>query len=317
MNALVQSMGSLPPDQINALLQFAPRLAALTPQQQAEAINRAAGQIIVDETKAALTTVGIDYEGERAAFLDRLESPHTRRAYAAALGRLEKWTFRERINPLNLRHKNVDDFITFLKSEGRAAASTRRDIAAVSAFLSWMERRHEGAVYNTVRGTKERPKDRAKKQPKVPTAPEVKKIIAALPLHLAAAVSVMAFRGLRCGALPSLAVWGGRFTATSKGADISGELPPAALAGIEAAGLSTKTPFAGTVTNNLEKNIEYYMKKMYTSGAIKAPYSCHSFRHFFAVTEYKKDHDIHRVKELLGHSSIAITDRYLRSLGAL
>ena len=56
---------------------------------------------------------------------------------------------------------------------------------------------------------------------------------------------------------------------------------------------------------------------MCKAGQVKAVYSCHSFRHFFAVTEYKKDHDIHRVKELLDHSSIAITDRYLRSLGAL
>jgi integrase len=127
----------------------------------------------------------------------------------------------------------------------------------------------------------------------------------------------MAYRGLRCGALPSLTTLGGKFTAASKGKDISGEIPAAALAAIETAGLSLKQPFAGTVTNNLEKNIEYYMKKMYKAGELKAIYCCHSFRHFFAVTEYKKDHDIHRVKELLGHSSIAITDKYLKSLGAL
>lgn len=88
----------------------------------------------------------------------------------------------------------------------------------------------------------------------------------ALEATLAAAVSVMAFRGLRCGALSSLTAWGGRFTATSKGKDIAGELPPAALAAIEGAGLSLKQPFAGTVTNNLEKNIEYYIKKCVRRG---------------------------------------------------
>jgi hypothetical protein len=45
--------------------------------------------------------------------------------------------------------------------------------------------------------------------------------------------------------------------------------------------------------------------------------SCHDFRHFYAVTEYQKDRDIHRVKDLLHHSSIEITDNYLRSLGAI
>lgn len=316
MNAIAQSIQGFSSGQLEAIVKIAPRLAMLNPKQLEAVLKQAAVQKIVNEADTALTIAGIDYDTERGAFLDRLKSDHTRRAYGSALTRIEAWTDREHINPLTLSYKQADDFIAWLKSEGRAAASVRRDIAAVSAFLSWLERRYAG-VKNVFRGTKDRPADVPKKTPKVPTAAEVDRIIQSLSPELAAAVSVMAFRGLRCGALPSLTTWGGRFTAFSKGKQISGELPPRALKAIEAAGLSLKAPFTGQVTNNLEKAIEYYIKKMYKAGQVEAVYSCHGFRHFYAITEYSKDNDIHKVKDLLGHSSIAVTDRYLRSLGAL
>jgi len=40
-------------------------------------------------------------------------------------------------------------------------------------------------------------------------------------------------------------------------------------------------------------------------------------RHFFAVTEYKKDFDIHRVSKLLNHASIQVTEHYLKSIGEI
>lgn len=38
----------------------------------------------------------------------------------------------------------------------------------------------------------------------------------------------------------------------------------------------------------------------------------HEFRHFYAKQYYEKTHDIHKLKELLGHSSIQTTTRYLK-----
>ena len=145
---------------------------------------------------------------------------------------------------------------------------------------------------------------------------EVKKIIAALPALEAAAVSVMAFRGLRIGALPGMEITGERFKAHSKGKDISGELPGNALAAIKAAAAPDKRrPFAGIKEEALARRIEYHIDKLHAAGKIGAAYSCHDFRHFYAVTEYRRDKDIKRVQKLLFHSGIQITDRYLRGLG--
>jgi site-specific recombinase XerD len=211
----------------------------------------------------------------------------------------------------------ADDFIYSLKGEA-AAASVRRDIAACSSFFTWLERRHEG-IKNPFRGTKARPSLKTEKALASPKHPaEVRIIIAALPALEAAAVSVMAFRGLRIGGLPGMEITGERFKTRSKGKDISGEMPCNSLAAIKAANaLDKRRPFSGITQEALARRIEYHIGKLHNAGKIKAAYSCHDFRHFFAVTEYRKDKDIKRVQRLLFHAGIQITDQYLRGLGEI
>jgi integrase len=43
-------------------------------------------------------------------------------------------------------------------------------------------------------------------------------------------------------------------------------------------------------------------------------YLCHDLRHYYAKKEYEKTKDIYRVSRLLNHSSLTITEGYLRSL---
>ncbi|MDR0473752.1 MAG: site-specific integrase, partial [Treponema sp.] len=95
------------------------------------------------------------------------------------------------------------------------------------------------------------------------------------------------------------------------------------------AGLNEKKPFAwetrqrgkttGEFTANsagaIEKRIAYHINKLYSAGKIAACYSCHDFRHYFAVQEYNKNKDIFRLSKLLNHASIQITQIYLKSLG--
>ncbi|MDR0476095.1 MAG: site-specific integrase [Treponema sp.] len=84
---------------------------------------------------------------------------------------------------------------------------------------------------------------------------------------------------------------------------------------IKAASLPLRSPFAGVLPNTLEKRISRAVEKLYKSGKVQSPYSCHDLRHFYAITEYRRDKDIHRVSRLLGHASIQVTEHYLRGLG--
>jgi integrase len=146
----------------------------------------------------------------------------------------------------------------------------------------------------------------------------VKKILAALPAFEAAAVSVMAFRGLRIGGLPGMEITGGRFKTRSKSKNISGKLSGNALAAIQKANAPDKRrPFSGITQDALARRIEYHIGKLHNAGKIKASYSCHDFRHFYAIIEYRKDKDIKCVQGLLFHSGIQTTDQYLRGLGEI
>jgi len=300
-----------------AILATFPEPGKWTQEQKTQAVNFAALLDTAQKMIAAKTLAGIDYSAEREMFLNnagRTDSKHTRRGYRSALARLEAYAERAHISPLELTPARADDFIYSIKGNG-AAASVRRDIAACSSFFTWLERRHEG-IKNPFRGTKARPAQKTEKDLVIATAAEVKKIITNLPAYEAAAVSVMAFRGLRIGALPGMEINGNRFKTRSKGKDISGELPGNVLAAIKAANPEDKKrPFAGITGEALAKRIEYHIGKLHKAGKIKAEYNCHSFRHFFAVTEWGKDKDIKRIQKLLSHSGIQVTDRYLRSLG--
>jgi hypothetical protein len=66
-----------------------------------------------------------------------------------------------------------------------------------------LERRYEG-IENPFRGTKARRSREKVKELKVPTEKEVEAIISGLDKYERSAAGIMAYRGLRVGALPTL-----------------------------------------------------------------------------------------------------------------
>jgi integrase len=284
-----------------------------------QALRAAKGNRRAEMINRKINIAGIDWRKERETFLTDARSEHTRRAYADALGKLEAWANREGINPLECTPMQADAFIRELKTEARAAASVRRDVAAVSAFYTWLERYH-AAVKNPVRGTRIRPPNENKKETVIPTPAEYRIIIDALPPLEKAIVVTLAVRGLRAGALPTLELKAGKYHGKSKGKPLKENntagitLPREALSIIRATALDIKKPFAWITANAIERRINYHIGKLYQAGKIKAAYSCHDFRHYFAVSEYNKRKDIYRVSMLLNHANIAITQTYLKSL---
>jgi integrase len=58
-------------------------------------------------------------------------------------------------------------------------------------------------------------------------------------------------------------------------------------------------------------------KKMYKLGLVHENQTIYSFRHTAAVEVYRKTKDVYLLQKLLGHSSITVTLKYLRTLGEL
>ena len=60
------------------------------------------------------------------------------------------------------------------------------------------------------------------------------------------------------------------------------------------------------------------INRLSKKGVITSGFSCHSFRHYFSHNYYKNsNNNIVKLRDLLGHCSISITDHYLRDLKAV
>lgn len=292
----------------------APELKDLSEDELAAVARAVLAGRLTEELKTRVDLARIDYADERAAFLAASSSDHTRRAYGRALDELEAFAARRGRDVLELRPRDADAFI---RSHEGAPASVRLTAAAVSSFYTFLERETEGRVHNPVRGTRARPRSSRVRSLEVPSAEAVAALLARLVgnSELRGAVAVMAFRGLRVGALPDLAIKGSRFRTVSKGKAVDGELPEAALGILKEEGLPLRAPFAGLSAQRIADRFRYWTEKLCREGILEAAYSVHDLRHFFSVTEYRTDHDLYRVSKLLGHSGIAVTEAYLRSLG--
>ena len=302
------------------ILHQAPQLSELTADQLETVAKLVIADRLKDQLKRAVDLAGIDYEAEKARFLEtnsKTASKQTARAYKNALKKLEAYAEARNISPLELTPATADDFVNDLKKRDYSPATIRQAIASASSFFTYLERRvnNNGLILsNPFRGTKARPAKKLVRACQYPTARETKLIIESLPAELSAIVFIMAFRGLRAGAFPGLKIHGKTFETTSKGKEITGELSEACISKIRALGVPMAEPFARWTAGAIQQEARYYITKLYKAGKISAVYSVHDFRHFYATQEYKKDKDIYRVSKLLGHSSIQVTENYLRGL---
>jgi site-specific recombinase XerD len=287
----------------------APRLADLSPEEL-EALARAAvAADLRDGLRKAAALERIDYAGERAAFLRSRRSPGTARVYGRALARLEAWCEARELSVLELGPAEADDWIVGSKGDGRAPASVRLDVDAASAFFTWLERRH-AQVRSPFRGTRARPPAQPSRRLEVPTPEEVATITASARGETRKAVLVLSKLGLRVGALPTLEVRGLRWRSYSKGRDISGELGEDLKRE-----LGGSRPFWDRSADGIAHAVRDLTRRMAKAGEIRAVYSVHDLRHAFAVATYERTHDVYAVKQALHHASVAMTERYLRSLG--
>lgn len=311
------------PESSTDLLHWVRRLATQTPQltdltaPQLEHLAQAVvWTTLRDELKRLSDLARIDYPSERRLFLENAGptgSPATRMAYERSLNRLEAWCLTKGLSVPELKPRDADDFLYSLRAEARAPASVRLEAAGAGSFFSFLERRHD-FITNPFRGSRARPANIPVRDPVVPDARLVALIIEAAGPELRAILTVLSRRGLRVGALPTMVIWQSRFVARSKGKKISGTLPPEVMEAVRQARLDERRPFAGHTARRLSDRVRRHCWRLHQSGRLPRTYSAHDLRHFYAVTEYTARPDLYRLKVLLGHSGIGVTERYLRSL---
>lgn len=293
-------------------------------QEQAAILVKQANYLnILDYMKEEQLIKQIDYETEKENFFkqcSKTKSNHTKRQYKNGLNKLEEYCRMNNKNILFIKAREADDFITEVNSSELSNLSVRALVSSCSSFFSFLERRYP-FMKNPFRGTKTRPPVKNKKRLEVQTKKEIELIIKDIsdPLIKAAIIFIMEC-GVRVGALTNLeirnnpATHSRKYYSYSKGKEISWKVTDKVIKLLKQNNLSFKAPFKNK-SSEVIRNIFYRSsKRLYEQGKIKAAYSIHDIRHYFAVTLYKQTKDIELIRQALNHSSIAITGIYLKSL---
>lgn len=235
------------------------------------------------------------------------------------------------IHPLDVTRKFADSYVYGLK-QTYAPNSVGTHVTALSSFYSKLKR--WGYVdYNPFHGVNIGRLTRSNDL-LVPEEIEVSHILDYMEAQIYsssddrhvrmyreayAAVYMMAYIGLRIGALASLTIEGTVYCGHSKGRDIAGDFPYHVKTALESKGfdLSKPKPFRLMRVHRLEYALGKAIESLMSQNKVKEKYHPHSFRHFFAVHKYTESKDIFAVSKLLNHSSVVTTQRYLDSLGVI
>lgn len=294
-------------------------LSRLTPEQLA-ALGKAAfvGELR-DAVGKKIKVARIDYAREREAWLATYRSTETRRAYTRALAELEAWATRNGLDVLALDTAAADLFLASARGRAKADGKTRdadsiRAVAhAIGAFFRYVSR-HHADIHNPFKGSFELPK-KTLPHAVIPTPGEVQTMIqAATDATLVAALRVLAETGIRIGGLRELAVRpDGQYSTQSKGKAVKSPAPLAPETVKLLAPLGSR-PFAGLSVDVLRMRINRHIADLHRAGRISVRYSPHDLRHFFA--EQHKGRGLYWLARALGHSTVGVTEQYLRnSLG--
>ena len=309
-----------------------PALKDLSSEQLEEIAKLVIVQKYTQQMSRDVELLKFDYKSLKESFIKNVStSENTRLAYLNALRNFEEYIAEKRIdNILDINNSIADDFIFSLRNAGLSASTVRQYTGAISSFFSFVERQTDGIIKNYFRGTKARPKAKTNNVGKFynicineKTLNEVETDLNTIIEHidnkeLKAIILIMKTCGLRVGAFnEKFQIKGNKFICSTKGNEFVGTLTDNCLKAIRNAGLKHTNVFSGWTDTKLKNLFKYHTNNLFKKGLIRYAYSCHDLRHFFAITEYKKDCDIYRVSKLLGHSSISITERYLKGLNCI
>ncbi len=315
-----------------------PELEDLSPEQVETVMKAVIFGELAAEARRRIVAARIDWTAETEAFIADKESPHTRAAYRRALVTFKQWLDRKNLGVTELTPRLADDFIRDLRAarrengEAMDADSVRLVVAVCSAFYTFLEHRDDDAR-NPFRGTRARP-IATWAIAEIPSEEEIRRIVAAADPVTRAALKIVVETGLRVGGLPGLVIQkNGAWWTLTKGKRFHGLVPLSdeALEGLAAAELNARTPFepghfpdiegrrratgpltATQVVQRLKMRLARTEKVLLAGGEVAAVYSWQDFRHAFAAKN--AHHGLAWIAAHLGHSSIAITERYLRNV---
>ena len=318
-------------------------LKTLPKELQERIYKYATLDILKDQAKENINAQRIDIEKYINQWIKTKASFKTRITYQKAIN--DFFTFINKIgieHPLLIKAENVDQYIIELKSKIKSN-SIRLKISACSSFYSTLKRYGYMSInpfYNSALPKKEYKKaiqpDQTQTIP-VMNETDYKAILNQLENNiklkgkrasiinsrkcakdLIPAIHFMAGYGLRVGAIPTIEIKDNHFTFKTKGdKSYRQELKPESIDFLKQYHKPGNKPFKNYKVITIQMAFKRITNQLKEKGLIRHNYTCHDLRHYFAYTYYTETKDIVKLKTILGHASINVTDIYLQSISVV
>jgi site-specific recombinase XerD len=270
-----------------------------------------------------------DYDRDLRA---RSMAERTRRAYGVDLGQFVEWAQGRGLKPAEVRHRDVRRYAAGLSSEGAAAATVARKLAAVRGLFDFLVRSER--IGQNPADLVSSPKGEDK-LPRLLSAEQVRTLLERIPartpleLRDRAMLELAYSCGLRCEEIVNLDLdavdfESERLRVLGKGSKERllpiGEPAQRALRryaerGRPALAAERREPalFLSKSGRRLSSSdVTRRLALWIREAALGAGVSPHSLRHSFATHLLEGGADLRAIQELLGHASISTTQVYTR-----
>lgn len=248
-----------------------------------------------------------------AAEAHRTIRPSTLRRYQASLRQM-----RGVLDDLFVDEISSRTIAQIARRPGITNATRRRDISAASAVLSWcvaQDWRQDNPARNW-----DRSRIRERREPIIlPEADDIDRVVAAAPGQIGNMIRLAQYTGMRQEEIASLRrdqIRGGsvQLIRTKTGRARAVPLDDRALSTIAGAPIYLGSPYvfwhdAGLRYSNVRVGFGTARRR-----AGVRQFRFHDLRHWFAVDYLRRGGSIYTLQQILGHSSIVMTERYLDHL---
>lgn len=277
---------------------------------------------LVDTFQKQAKLAGIDWQSQKSDFITYdskggKRGASTKRLYTKAFETYEAFCAGKDIKPQEITRKGVKEYVRELVARKLSSATVKVYTAALRAFFSYIaDSFNNESIENPFTRVKT-PSKQSVRACVYPSQSDVAQIISYLKVHeetgkLAKIAALMANDGFRIGAFESMDISDkGTARGVSKGKVYEKKLSKESIEALD--GLRGKA-FSEWQSAKAQSLFNYHIGKMYEAGLISTRFSCHDFRHHYAVKLYKETKDIIAVQVALNHSSVIITETYLKEL---
>jgi integrase len=251
----------------------------------------------------------------------KTKNPSTARNYKICSNRwIDFISNTKGLKPLDYFLVNIDDVIGFtsylLEYKKLSINSVRCSIDCMKAFYGFVEKTTNGKIKNIFKFAV-KPKQ-GNNIVHIPTDKEIKIITNAITdKNLLVIVKLICKYGYRIGFFERLTLLeNNSIKFYSKGKWFVRKIDKTDLRMLLSIGyeIGAECNNGLQAVNTLSHKFRRLCADLNKNGSIKHCYHIHELRHKFAIDTYKNTLDIHYVSHCLGHSSIAITEIYLRGL---